>query len=101
MRKLALIGAVLLLALAGCSTGATVPEVDMEAVYLSAWHEKFPASDDAAAVKVGKDICVALEGGDSFAEQVTYLMSLASMSGADAGYMIGAATSAFCPEHSS
>lgn len=101
MRKLALSGAVLLFALTGCGARAPVKPVDETAIFVAAWHSRFPNGSAADAVQVGKNICADYEAGTSFRDEVDYLMVLApSMTAGDAGFMIGNATSTFCPKYS-
>lgn len=95
---------VILLALSGCGGAAASspsPTVDMDKVFLSSWHDRWPTAKDDAAVGLGHDICNAYKAGTSFAGEVQWLIANGSgnVTGGDAGYMIGAATSSYCPEY--
>jgi hypothetical protein len=94
---------VAVLCLTGCGGGsaaAPTPTPD-EAIFLSTWHERFPGAADKDAIAVAKDICAAYKAGTSFAGEVQYLMTVGHVSAADAGAMIGEATSTYCPEYNS
>jgi hypothetical protein len=48
----------------------------------------------------GYEICRGLDGGASAADMITQGVEATGWTGTQVGYFIGAATSAFCPEHS-
>jgi hypothetical protein len=93
------------LAVTGCGGAATStpsPTPD-DSVFLSSWHSRWANASDAAALRVAHGICDAYKAGTTFAGEVQYLITTgpAGMTGGDAGFMIGAATSSYCPEYNS
>jgi len=92
-------GIIGLLLLTGCAVTPAAPAVDHDAVFLSVWHETFPNGDSEKAKSVAHGVCDAYKAGTTFAGEVTYLMALApSLTGRQAGQIIGASTASYCPE---
>jgi len=97
MRKLWGIAALVLLT--GCAAPTPAPAVDHDAVFLAAWHETFPNGDSDKAKQIANDVCDAYKAGTTFTGEVTYLMALSpSLTGREAGQIIGYATASYCPE---
>lgn len=94
-------GIVPLLLLTGCAAQAApapAPTPD-NSVFLTQYRTRFPGGTDDAGVRIGHYICDDYKAGTSFQDEVTYLMSKNSaFTAGDAGFLIGASTSAYCPE---
>ena len=68
-------------------------------MFRAAIKDRFPG-DLAKAPAMGHSICDDFKAGTGFAAEVTYLRTLApALTAGDAGYLIGAATSNYCPEY--
>ena len=95
-------GIAALVLLTGCAATpppAPVPTVDRDTVFLTAWHETFPSGDSASAKGIAHDVCDAYKAGTTFTGEVTYLMALSpSLTGREAGQIVGYATASYCPE---
>lgn len=59
----------------------------------------WPSEKTAQVIETGKAVCGDFAKGASFEQEVTDLTSVTSWSDYRAGYFIGAATAAFCPEY--
>jgi hypothetical protein len=111
-RQIAVIalGAALLTACGGPTAPTGPTQAEKTAVYLAAEHNRYPgmvgetpndtANNDAAAVSVGRSVCDAYAAGTTFDGEVSYLMAaMPNMTAGDAGFLIGNATSTFCPQY--
>jgi hypothetical protein len=91
-------GIAALVLLTGCAA-TPAPAVDHDAIFLAAWHETFPNGGDDNAKFIAHGVCDAYKAGTTFTEEVAYLMALApSLTGRQAGQIIGYATASYCPE---
>jgi len=93
--------ALLAVSIASCgSTAEAKPApVNTDEAFLTAWHETFPNGDSDKAKQIAHDVCDAYKAGTTFTGEVTYLMALSpSLTGRQAGQIIGYATASYCPE---
>jgi hypothetical protein len=94
-------GIAALVLLTGCAAPATpAPEPTPDnSIFLTQYRTRFPGGTDDAGVRIGHYICDDYRAGTSFRDEVTYLMSKnAAFTAGDVGFLIGASTSAYCPE---
>lgn len=71
-----------------------------EAAYLDALAVRgLSGRDHAGTPEQGREICAALDGGQSVVAVAEALEASTSLVASDRGFVIGAATSAFCPQH--
>ena len=87
--------------LTGCAAqAAPSPSVSPDnSVFLTQYRQRFPGGTDDAAIRVGRSVCDAYKAGTTFAGEVAYIQAAnPKISAADAGYMIGVSTAAYCPE---
>jgi hypothetical protein len=73
-------------------------------VFLSTWREKFPntatdAAGEKTATQIAHGVCDAYKAGTTFAGEVSYLQAMGMTDAGLAGWVIGAATSSYCPEY--
>lgn len=89
----------LVVVLAGCGVAAvSKPTADPTPVFLGQVKDIFPG-DLTHAPEIAHGICDDYKAGTSFVDEVAYLRVLApSMTAGQAGGLIGASTSSFCPE---
>jgi hypothetical protein len=102
-RSLGVLAVAAVLGLTGCGGAAQAgPTADPAPVFLSVWHTRFPAASDKDAIAVAHSICDAYKAGTSFADEVRWLVINGgpTISGGDAGAMIGYAVGSYCPEYS-
>jgi hypothetical protein len=93
-------GIIALLLLTGCAAQAApaAPTPD-NSIFLTQYRERFPGGTDEAGIRIGHAVCDAYKAGTTFAGEVAYIQSQnPAISAADAGYLIGASTAAYCPE---
>lgn len=58
----------------------------------------FPTADDADLVDIGQKACSALDTGNSYLTVVNITMTSGDLTAYDAGYFVGAAIAAYCPQ---
>jgi hypothetical protein len=87
--------------LTGCAATpapAPAPTPD-DSVFLTQYRQRFPDGTDAGGVRIGKSICDDYRAGTSFAGEIAYIRSVNPViTAANAGFLIGASTAAYCPE---
>lgn len=86
-------------ALAGAPAAFADPEGDFLTV-ISDGGITWPSEKTAQVIETGYAVCNDWENGVSFEQEVADLTSVTDWSDYQAGYFIGAATGAFCPEYS-
>lgn len=104
-------GMLAVVALAGCSSGSssthsTTPHAAADRVaYLAAVQSRLDVSmyDDAKLVGIAHSACTMLDTGSTTADVINTMTDNTNgrYTHSDLAYWVGAATSAYCPEHSS
>ncbi|CAN3130851.1 DUF732 domain-containing protein [Mycobacterium sp. smrl_JER01] len=84
-------------ALAGAPAALADPEGDFLTV-ISGGGITWPPDKTAQVIETGYAVCQDWNSGASFEQEVADLTSVTNWSDYQAGYFIGAATGAFCPE---
>ena len=84
-------------ALFSAATAFATPEDDFLTVITNGGIT-WPPDKSAQVVETGKAVCTDWSNGASFEQEVADLTGVTSWSDYQAGYFIGAATGAFCPE---
>ena len=82
--------------------GAPVAGADPEGDFLTVISDggiTWPSDKTAQVIETGYAVCQDWAGGITFEQEVADLTSVTSWSDYQAGYFIGAATGAFCPEY--
>ncbi|GJF08238.1 hypothetical protein NGTWS0302_20790 [Mycolicibacterium cyprinidarum] len=85
-------------ALVGAPAAFADPEGDFLTV-ISDGGITWPSEKTAQVIETGYAVCQDWEGGASFEQEVADLTSVTGWSDEQAGYFVGAATGAFCPEY--
>jgi hypothetical protein len=93
-------GIAALVLLTGCAATPPPPAPTPDnSIFLTQYRTRFLGGTDDAGVRIGHYICDDYRAGTSFRDEVTYLMSKnAAFTAGDVGFLIGASTSAYCPE---
>ena len=85
-------------ALTGAPAAVAAPEDDFLTVITNGGIT-WPADKTPQVVETGHAVCQDWDNGATFEQEVADLTSVTSWSDYQAGYFIGAATGAFCPEY--
>lgn len=86
----------------GALWGAPAALADPEGDFLSVIAEygiTWPSEKTAQVIETGYAVCQDWDNGATFEQEVIDLAGATGWSNGDAGYFIGAATGAFCPEY--
>jgi hypothetical protein len=76
------------------------PVASSEDIYYAVIETRFPSVDQSTAVTLGRSVCSALDTGASIIE-VAQVAVRSGFSYGDAGFIVGAAISSFCPQYES
>jgi hypothetical protein len=97
---LGITGAALLTALVTAPMAAATPEDNFLSV-LAAEGISMPSGDPANTIEVGKAVCQDWAAGATLLQETSSISDAAGITPDQAGFFIGAATGAFCPEYES
>lgn len=86
------------IALVGAPAAVADPEGDFLTI-ISDGGITWPSDKTAQVIETGYAVCQDWENGATFEQEVADLTEVTSWSDYQAGYFIGAATGAFCPEY--
>ncbi|AWN04978.1 hypothetical protein I5H21_gp054 [Mycobacterium phage Byougenkin] len=93
----------LLIAAGIIGPGLAAPEahadINSDAFVMALDSEGIPYTSKNDAIKAGKAVCTILDTGLSMYEASIVVHENTDLSMYDSGYVVGAATAAFCPEH--